>query len=40
MCEKAPISTLEIKKNDIKNGDYKNEIENFVQVLKIDPNFN
>jgi flavodoxin len=39
LCEKTPISTLEITKNDIKNGDYKDKIKNFIQVLKADSIF-
>jgi len=34
LCEKIPISTLEITKNDIKNGDHKDKIKKFIQDLK------
>jgi len=34
LCEKTPISTLEITKNDIKNGDHKDKIKKFIQDLK------
>lgn len=36
LCEKTPISTLEITKNDIKNGDHKDKIKKFIQDLKAD----
>ena len=34
LCEKTPISTLEITKNDIKNEDYLVKIKEFIQELK------
>lgn len=36
LCDKTPISTLEITKNEIKNGDYKDKIKSFIQALKAD----
>lgn len=34
LCERTPISTLEITKNDIKNGEHEDKIKNFIQALK------
>ncbi len=39
LCEKTPISTLEITKKDIKNGEYKDKIKGFIQDLKSDSIF-
>lgn len=36
LCDKTPISTLEITKSDIENGDHKDKIKNFIQDLKRD----
>lgn len=36
LCEKPPVSTLEITKNDIKEESHLDKIQNFIQELQID----
>jgi len=36
LCEKTPISTLEITKEDIKNGYHEDKVKKFIQDLKKD----
>ncbi len=36
LCEKTPISTLEITKKDIKNGDHTDKVTKFIQEIKME----